>query len=107
MTVTSTTTHPVARGTEVLITCKFTTAGYTANSKKWLFNGKPFSATQTGQVAADATDGDNTKSVYKITKASKADTGAYTCSADFSGTKKTSDPALTLQVIGKTSSFSF
>ena len=95
--------HPVARDTQVVIVCKYTTADFEASSLKWMHLGQEFSETQKGKVTAAAADGALSVSHYTIGKAVLSDSGEYTCSATYTalGAAVTSPTPFNLQIIGK------
>ena len=95
--------HPVARDTQVVIVCKYTTADFAANSLKWMHLGQEFSETQKGKVTAAAEEEPLSVSHYTIAKAELSDSGEYTCSATYTalGAAVTSPTPFNLQVIGK------
>ena len=93
--------HPVARDTQVVIVCKYTTADFEASSLKWMHLGQEFSETQKGKVTAAAADGALSVSHYTIGKAVLSDSGEYTCSATYIVREVTSPTPFNLQIIGK------
>ena len=102
MTITSTSSVATI-GTEVKITCKYTAAGYKADSLRWLFKGVAFSGSRLVRVKAGPAEGDNSVAVYTIAKVAKTDVGAYTCRAEWGETKVTSPTPVDLKLIGETS----
>ena len=95
--------HPVARDTQVVIVCKYTTADLEASSLKWMHLGQEFSETQTNKVTPAAAEDPLSVSHYTIDKAALSDSGEYTCSATYTalGAAVTSPTPFNLQVIGK------
>ncbi|XP_063679986.1 hemicentin-2-like [Bolinopsis microptera] len=92
--------HPVARDTQIVIICKYTTAEI-KGTVKWMHLGQEFSATQKTAVTAAAAEGALSVSHYTIAKAALSDSGEYTCSAEYTTGAVVVTPAapLNLQVI--------
>ncbi|KAL5259162.1 hypothetical protein ACHWQZ_G009575 [Mnemiopsis leidyi] len=76
-------TNPLIRGTQLKITCKYTTLNYKKSSLKWMQNGNEFTSTQEGSVSDGTAEGDLSVSIYTVAAIAVSDSRSYTCSAEY------------------------
>ena len=98
-------TNPLIRGTQLKITCKYTTLNFQPNSLKWMQNGNEFTSTQKGSLSAGTAEGALSVSIYTVAAIAVSDSGSYTCSAQYADggatPTVTSPTPVALTVLGK------